>query len=229
MGRSVRPTILRSNVMLATSIQLSATPMSVLSYVMGIDSSPPPLYALWSDIATSQSISGFGFCIPQILFIGLRRNIQRPEWPRVLVPRYSRYFVAPIAYGRCRPGKFSFPPPHSPLRNTTRPNNFLSPRHTLAGRGNSLAKAVGPCRCLCRSYAPDLSTGAARLRTRLEISRRRGGHAPLHPTRTRTGRVSILGRDAPIGESHLAYRYFAPEYHKFRQRLGCFLKGSPFW
>ena len=108
MGRSVRPTVVRSNVMPSTSIQLLATALSVLSYVMGIASFPRPIYALWGDIAASQSISGVAFCIPQILFIGLRRNLQRSEWRRELMPRYSFYFFAPLAYRRCRPGKFSF-------------------------------------------------------------------------------------------------------------------------
>ena len=79
MGRSVRPTILRSDVMLATSIQLSATPMSALSYVVGIDSPPPPIYALWSDIATSQSISGIGFCTPRYSSLGCAEIYNAPN------------------------------------------------------------------------------------------------------------------------------------------------------
>ena len=128
------------------------------------------------------------------------------------------------------PRRFLFFPSHLPLRNTARPDNPLSPRHTLLeGSGNPLAKAVGPCRGLCRSYAPDLSPGSARFRPRLGISRRRGCLASLIPTRRRAGRVSIPGREAPLEVSHCAYRYFAPEYHKYRQRLEGFQKGSPFW
>ena len=121
-------------------------------------------------------------------------------------------------------GRSLFSTSHLPLRNTTHPNNFLSPRHSLAGRENSLAKAGGPCRCLFRSYAPDLSPGAARFRPRLGISRRRGGIASLLPPGP-VGRVSILGRDAPLEESHFCI-YISPPNTKSLHTVWWFSKRS---